>query len=79
MTDCAFSWPISISASGSGRYQTAHRKGRLTLIVFDNISQMVSSRVVSFPDGHRVMREVNIAVVAEEFWHFCDRKSRAAQ
>jgi hypothetical protein len=40
------------------------------LIVFDNISQMVSACVMRFSNGHRIVRKIYIAVVAEEFRHF---------
>ena len=36
---------------------------------------MVSSRVVGFPDAHRIVREVHIAIVAEELRHVRDSAS----
>jgi len=40
------------------------------LIVFDNVPQMVSARVMRFSNRHRIVRKIYIAVVTEEFWHF---------
>jgi hypothetical protein len=40
------------------------------LIVFDNVSQVVSARVMRFPNRHGIVRKVYITVVTEEFWHF---------
>lgn len=37
---------------------------RLTLVVVDYVAQMVSPTVVSFAHAHRVVREVDIAVIA---------------
>jgi hypothetical protein len=47
----------------SGRVRVDEMEGR-TLVVVDDISEMVSSAVMSFSDAHRVVREVDIAVVA---------------
>lgn len=33
---------------------------------------MISTAVMGFSDGHGVVGEVDIAVVAEEFWHVED-------
>jgi hypothetical protein len=40
------------------------------LIVFDNVPQMVSARVMRFSNRHGIVRKIDIAVVTEEFWHF---------
>jgi hypothetical protein len=40
------------------------------LIVFNNVPQMVSARVMRFPNRHGIVRKIYIAVVTEEFWHF---------
>lgn len=39
------------------------------LVVVDDVSEVVPSAVVCFPDAHGVVREVDIAVVAEKFRH----------
>lgn len=39
-------------------------KRRRTLIVIDDISEVVTTAVVGFADAHGVMREVDIAVIA---------------
>lgn len=38
--------------------------GRRTLVVFQNVSEVVTSGVVRLAHAHRVVREVDIAVVA---------------
>jgi len=40
------------------------------LIVVNDIPEMVPTAVMSFADAHRVVRKVNIAVIAKEFRHF---------
>jgi hypothetical protein len=44
------------------------------LIVFDNVPQMISARVMRLSDRHGIVRKIYIAVVAEEFWHFGGRE-----
>lgn len=39
------------------------------LVVVDDVAEVVSAAVVRLSDAHRVVREVDIAVVAEEFGH----------
>lgn len=39
------------------------------LVVVHDVAQVVASAVVCFADGHAVMREVDVAVVAEKFGH----------
>lgn len=70
ITDWAFSWPIS-GVGGDGlvnKMHSDHGWQRLehTLIVIDNIAQMVTSTVMSFAHTHRVMSEVDIAVITFE-------------
>jgi hypothetical protein len=36
------------------------------LVVFDDVPDVITARIVSFPHAHRVVCEVDIAVVAEE-------------
>lgn len=68
ITDWAFSWPISgILLARSGERdggRQGERKDGHTLVVLDDVTQMVSTAVVSFADAHGVVREVHIAVVA---------------
>lgn len=40
------------------------------LVVVDYVAEMVAAAVVRLPHAHGVVREVDIAVVAEEFGHF---------
>jgi hypothetical protein len=39
------------------------------LVVFDDVAQVVASAVVGFAHAHAVVREVDVAVVAEELRH----------
>lgn len=39
-------------------------KDEHTLVVIDNIAQMITSAVMSFAHTHRVMSEVDIAIIA---------------
>lgn len=39
------------------------------LVVVDDVTEVISAAVVRLSDAHRVVREVDIAVVAEEFGH----------
>lgn len=39
-------------------------RGRRTLVVVYDVSQVVTTAVVGFADAHGVMREVDIAVIA---------------
>ena len=43
--------------------------GSNLLVVVDDITEVVTAAVVSFAHAHRVVGEVDIAVVAEEFRH----------
>jgi hypothetical protein len=38
-----------------------------TLVVVDNVAQVVAAAVVGFAHAHRVVREVDVAVVAEDW------------
>lgn len=75
MTDCAFSWPISASGlvriwdffvldfgdeeGGGERLGCGH-----TLVVIDDVAQVVPAGVMCLAHAHRVVGEVDIAVVA---------------
>ena len=74
MTDWAFSCPISderlvyvfrrmARLREKAGFYGSWRLGR-TLIVVDNVAQVVASAVVGFAHAHRVVREIDIAVVA---------------
>lgn len=77
MTDCAFSWPISArgrrtnvsSASFEGTKVWAEAEalsgfwGR-TLVIVDDVAEVVAPAVVSLPHAHRVVRQVDVAVIA---------------
>jgi hypothetical protein len=39
------------------------------LVVVDNVAEVVAAVVMRFSHAHRVVCEVDIAVVAEELWH----------
>jgi hypothetical protein len=39
------------------------------LIVVDDIAKMVSTAIVCFPYAHRIMSEINIAIVTKELRH----------
>jgi hypothetical protein len=41
------------------------------LVVVDDVAQVVATRVVRLADAHRVVGQVDIAVVAEELRHGC--------
>jgi hypothetical protein len=41
------------------------RRGRLTLVVVHDVAEMVATAVVGLAHAHRVVREVDIAVIAE--------------
>lgn len=46
------------------------------LVIVNYVSQMVSTTVVSLAHTHGIVREVDIAIIAEELGHFgnlCDR------
>lgn len=56
-----------------GRYGVDDRLSFLMtdfLIVIQHISLVVATAVVSLSHTHRVMSEIDIAIVAEEFRHF---------
>jgi hypothetical protein len=54
-----------VSVSGVGEVEVGWAMGEesRTLVVVNHISEVVSTAVMSFADAHRVMREVNIAVI----------------
>lgn len=39
------------------------------LVVVDDVAKMVATTVVGFAHRHGVVRQVDIAVIAEELWH----------
>ena len=39
------------------------------LVVFHDVAEVVAPAVVGFAHAHRIVREVDVAVVAEEFGH----------
>lgn len=49
-----------------------------TLIVVDHVAQVVAAAVVGFAHAHRVVREVDIAVVAKD-WEFPWLATRAGK
>ena len=49
---------------GEGGEGGGNGKGRITLIVIHHVPQMIPSAVMSFPHTHRVVREVDITVIA---------------
>jgi len=61
MTDWAFSWPISRTVLAK-RGESSRRGGR-TLVVVDDVAQVVPAGVVRLAHAHRVVREVHIAVI----------------
>lgn len=78
MTDWAFSWPISVGGTNSGvsamGCDTERGLGSRiyrTLVIVNNIPQMVATAVVCFAHAHRVVGEVDIAVVAEDYTETC--------
>lgn len=42
------------------------RRGRLTLIIVHDVAEMVSAAVMRLPHAHRIVREVDIAVITED-------------
>lgn len=55
------------TSTGSWRTRACpqyRRKGQLTLVVVDDVADVVSAAVVSLAHAHRVVRKVHIAVVA---------------
>lgn len=40
------------------------------LVVFDDVAEVVATRIVGFAYAHRVVGKIDIAVVAEKFRHF---------
>ena len=48
-------------------------RGRLTLVVVDNIAEVVAARVVRLSHAHAIVREVDIAIVAKD----CGTRGRA--
>lgn len=68
ITDWAFSWPISmiqfsIEQEGGEAHVSEWEEGR-TLVVVDDVSEVVASAVVGLAHTHRVMCKVHIAVIA---------------
>lgn len=47
--------------------EAAGWRGRLTLVVVDDIAEVVAAGVVGLPHAHRVVREVDIAIVAKDW------------
>lgn len=45
-------------------FSSADKMGSRTLVVIHNISQMIPSAVMRFANAHRVVREVDIAIIA---------------
>jgi hypothetical protein len=43
------------------------RRWRLTLVIIYDVAQVVAAAIVSLPHAHRIVREVNIAVVAKDW------------
>lgn len=41
--------------------------GRLTLVVVNDVAEVVAAGVVGLPHAHRVVREVDIAIVAKDW------------
>lgn len=64
MTDCAFSWPISAAALALYTVYAVTGRRRRTLVVVDDVAQVVAAAVVRLADAHGVVRQVDIAVVA---------------
>ena len=42
---------------------------RYLLVIGLDVAQVVAAVIVRFSHAHRVVREVDIAIVAEELWH----------
>lgn len=70
ITDWAFSWPISARAPVSVSIRETDGLGwgegereKRTLVVVDDVSEVVASAIVRFAHAHRVVREVDIAVI----------------
>lgn len=87
ITDWAFSWPISVEVGVSRGIREVWgardggERGGCTLVVIDDVAQVVAARVMGFAHAHGVMRKVDIAVVAwrvrKRFWRRNDSKLRA--
>lgn len=87
ITDWAFSWPISVEVGVSREAwevweaRIGGQGGLRTLVVIDDVAQVVAARVMGFAHAHGVVREVDIAVVAwrvrTRLWRRNDSKLRA--
>jgi len=56
----------SVDGAGVGGVGVdVERRGRLTLVVVHDVAEMVATAVVGLAHAHRVVREVDIAVIAE--------------
>lgn len=62
ITSCVCSLDISVAASTS-YYPTVELKAR-TFVVGLDVAQVVSTGIVRLPNTHRVVGEVDIAVIA---------------
>lgn len=40
------------------------------LVVFDDVAEVIATAVVCLPHAHAIVREVDVAVVAEKLRHF---------
>jgi hypothetical protein len=61
ITDCAFSCPISASML---ERKSMRESGAQTLVIVDDVSEMIAATIMGLSNAHRVVREVDIAVVA---------------
>lgn len=70
ITDWAFSWPISVGGLLAGRLWElggqglGEMGGARTLVVVNDVAEVVAAGVMGFAHAHGVVREVDIAVVA---------------
>lgn len=68
-----------MEGEGQGKLEWDGEDGGHTLVVVDHIAQVVASSVVGFAHAHRVVREIDIAVVAEDWkWLALVQGPRAA-
>lgn len=49
---------------------SAGNRERLTLVVINNVAEMVATAVVGLAHAHGVVREVDIAIIAKD-WRVC--------
>jgi hypothetical protein len=65
MTDWAFSWPISgCDIVSLDLWNPVYHVSKLTLVVLNHVAEMVAAGVMCLAHTHRVVREVDITVVA---------------